>query len=1262
MDAERAITIVETLLAPKSLNIVQTQIIRGVIAGASYQQIVVATAADAPDSFGKKASGRYKIGYVKETGAQLWQSLSLRLGQKVTKKSLAAVLFWYAKQQELSLAPNGTSSSTTLRPTTDWGAGIVAPGSEFATAERFYGRIEELATLTNWCDRDRCRTISIVGMGGMGKSTLAWELAHRLECSFELTIWRSLLNAPTAIELCSDLLRFLSPRSVGELPATIEGQIELLLGCFQRNRCLSILDNVESILADGVRSGRYLPGYEDYDLLFKAIGELPHQSCLLLTSREQPQTLTRLQVANPQLVRSLTLGGLSLDWGHQLVRSYGCVDLPQQMWQEIHAHYSGNPLALKIAAITAIELTGGGKKILELYPLMREGKLPFRNIDDILQRQFDRLSAVEQQLVYWLAIEREPITSTQLRADLLPTATIQGEILNALQSLLRRSIVIRQDRSWTLPPVAIAHVTHRAIEIIVAEISQPLDRIEPDSNGERLQQQFVHLNTYAIIRATAKDYLRQAQIRSSLLPIVDRLLAIWIDRAVACAHLRQILRCWQGLSPPPPGYLAGNILNLLTELAPDRSIADLDCSGLPIWSAYLVDVKLRQVNFAGAAFARSVFTQAFGGVVSATFNPAGDLVATGDANGDIYLWRLADGQRVATYQGHSNWTRAIAFSPDGQLLASASDDCTVKFWDVATGTAIATIGPHTHSFRGIRFSRDGRQLVTGGDDGLIRIYDLLGLLADAPHPTVAGRCIQVLDGHTNWVLSTAANADESQLASASADGTVRIWNLVTSECTHVLPHDFWTIRTIFRPHSYELIVAGMSATIYVWETRSGELVRTLTGHTDWVWSIECSADGRTLYSTGEDRTIRVWDLTDGACQTVIRAHHQRIWTLALAPDGQQLVSGSEDRTIKIWDLYATKCLKTLSGFSNRIEAIAIVADRGWLVSSHQDRMLRIWDLPTLTCIQTLAAHSDAVTRMAISPDGNYLATSSLDATSAQLCQQMRIWSLHDLTCLQAIVTEGEGSWDRAMVFSPDSCQLITGSSDRQLEIWNVATGQLVKSIGLNDHAADSSPPVRIRSIAVCRVHHLIATACENELLLTDLHSGACRQAISAHDLPISCVTFSADGNYLASSSMDKTVKIWAVATGECVQTLVGHQSWVLSIAFSPTPVAYGGRTDYQLISAGCDREIHRWDIATGKCLQTYTGHTNWVWSIVYSQDGSTIISASEDETIAVWEIDRSQSVQTIRLDRPYEAMNIAGATGLLPGQRQSLALLGAIDA
>ncbi len=599
MDADRAIAIIETVLPPKSLNPVQIQIIRGVIAGQSYQQIVATAKADSElDPNDRQLAKSYQIGYIKETGAQLWQLLSQKLGQKVTKSSLAAVLLWYSKRPEFQFEDRDLKD----RARTDFDRQLA---TNLDSVTHFYGRMEELATLTAWCLYERCQLIFLIGMGGMGKTTLAGEIVRKCGGYFDRTIWRSLLNLPPVAELCHDLLQCLSPLPLLDLPDSLDGKIELLIAVLKRDRCLLVLDNVESILEGQVQSGQYLPGYEGYDRLWRALGELPHQSCAILTSREKPHTIARSQIVNPQLVRSMTVAGVTPSAGHQLIQAYGCPQLPEQMWQKVHAHYAGNPLALKIATITAIEMTGGGEKMLALYSLMESGQLQFQNIDDVLYRQFERLSQIEQQLVYWLAIEREPVSGKELRSNLLLNQTVPCEIISALQSLSRRCITTCRDAEWSLQPVTLAYVTGRSIDRFLAELLPPV-ATEPLAD---LQDRFVHLNTYGIIKATAKDRLRQIQIQSILRPILGRLVSHWGTRERIGDRLRGILAQWQTLTPIPPGYLAGNILNLLIELDPHRAIKDLDCSLLPIRSAYLVDATLHRVNFTAATFDRSLFTQ-----------------------------------------------------------------------------------------------------------------------------------------------------------------------------------------------------------------------------------------------------------------------------------------------------------------------------------------------------------------------------------------------------------------------------------------------------------------------------------------------------------------------------------------------------------------------------------------------------------------------------------------------------------------------------
>ena len=574
MDVNLATTVIESILAPKLLNHIQSEIVRGAIAGSSYQEIVdtakVSTSASqqARDAEIEAIdSGKYKIGYVKTAAAQLWQLLSQRLDRKVTKDSLAAVLLWHVNQSVATTVDSQSESSEDL-PQRD----IQQSRVNFGLDPDFYGRTREIATLADWCVVERCRLILLIGMGGMGKTTLAGELAAQLSGKFDRIVWRSLVNTPPIRVLCSDLLQALSPQALVDLPDTLGGQIELLIASLSQDRCLLIFDNVESILSGQVQSGHYLADYDGYDRLFRAIGGLPHQSCAILTSREKPHTIARLEIVNPQLVKSLNVNGMEPQAAHEFVRSHGCPQLPDWMWQEVHAHYDGNPLALKIATLAAVEMTGGlGEKMLELYPLMKAGKIKFQSIDDSLSRQFDRLSEIEQQLVYWLAIEREPITGRELRANLVIYPHAPGEIINALQSLARRCVAVcanssrdrLRQRKWSIQPVMTAYVTRRLIDRFVTELE-----LDSSTNIQitDIQGRFFHLNHYAIVQPKNTDRIRQTQRQFILQPTIARLMTTWSRTTELSQYLQQISTAWQDLDPPVAGYLVTNVVNLLMEL------------------------------------------------------------------------------------------------------------------------------------------------------------------------------------------------------------------------------------------------------------------------------------------------------------------------------------------------------------------------------------------------------------------------------------------------------------------------------------------------------------------------------------------------------------------------------------------------------------------------------------------------------------------------------------------------------------------------
>ena len=183
----------------------------------------------------------------------------------------------------------------------------------------FYGREQELDTLTEWVvQEERCRVVSVLGIGGIGKSALAVTLMHQLAPHFEVVLWRSLRDAPTCKELLEDCLKRLTPQPLWEVPATLEQRVVLLLESFRSQRTLLVLDNLELLLEEGEGMGRMRKGYQDYERLLRRVAQTEHRVACCSPVGRNPRDLAALEGSHTP-VRALRLNGLDAIASEQLL-------------------------------------------------------------------------------------------------------------------------------------------------------------------------------------------------------------------------------------------------------------------------------------------------------------------------------------------------------------------------------------------------------------------------------------------------------------------------------------------------------------------------------------------------------------------------------------------------------------------------------------------------------------------------------------------------------------------------------------------------------------------------------------------------------------------------------------------------------------------------------------------------------------------------------------------------------------------------------
>jgi WD40 repeat protein len=885
------------------------------------------------------------------------------------------------------------------------------------------------------------------------------------------------------VGILKNCIQFLSNQQQVDLPEDFDGQITLLLQYLRDHRCLLVLDNTETVLQAGNRAGQYREGYEGYGRLIQRIGEAKHQSCLLLTSREKPREVAQLE-GKTSPVRSLPLSGLKQSEGQEILKDRGLFG-SDEAWADLIRLYSGNPLDLKLASEAIQELFSG-----DIAGFLRKGKAVFGDIRDPLDMQFTRLSELEREMMYWLAIEREAVSLDALQEDVAHPIS-EGELYVAMGSLRRRSMIsIIGTALFTLQPVIMEYMTDSFVE----RVSKEIETVEIGL-----------FESHALIKAQAKDYVRESQVRLILTPIAEKLLTT-IGKEGIQKKLRRMLVTLRGKHPQKSSYAAGNALNFLIQLKVD--IRDYDFSHLTVRQAYLKGLALTDVNFAGAHFIETAFTETFGNVLSVALSSTGEHLAAGTITGETWIWHTTTGTLLLTCRGHTSRVRSVTFSPDGQILASGGEDQTIRLWEVSTGRCLKTLQSQINRVRSVALSPDGRTLAISSEDQIIRLLEVS-----------TGQYFKTLEGHTGQVWSVTFNHDGNKLVSSSDDQTVRLWEVSTGHCLHILQGHTSRIRTAtFSPDGSMVASGSDDQTIRLWNAGTGQCLKILEGHTNWVWSVVFSFDSRVLASGSEDQTVRLWEISTGQCLKILQGYTNRIWSVVFSPDGNKLASGSEDHAVRLWDISTTQNIETLNGHTTRVVSVAFSPNGKILASSSEDQTVRLWEVSTCQQMKVLE-HEHSVWSVAFSSDSKILASSTENHT-------VQLWEVSSGQCFNTLKGHTSRVW--SVAFCPDGKILASGSADRTIRLWEVGTGHCFKILQGND---------LVKSVAFNPDGNVLASGSDDQAVrLWEVSTGECLKTLQGHTSWVYSVAFSPDGATVASSSHDGAIKLWNVQTGECIKT------------------------------------------------------------------------------------------------------------------------------